>query len=215
MSTAVVMPAVSANAGDPPLPGRILKTYRMPHHSVDVGEPLADVLVGRNIVTVCANRDGFLYRMNAIVGNQVKAGQVIATVGGLYPQYTHEIFIAYRRADSLGHAGRVGELLMRDFGRWQVFKDIESLPPGQDFVEYVRAALGRALVVVVVVGPRWLTLSGQDGQRRLDDPTDLHREEIRTALARGLPVFPVLVEGASGPQPHPGFIEVSRPAALG
>jgi len=74
-----------------------------------------------------------------------------------------------------------------------VFKDIESLPPGVDFVDVVRDRLQRAVVMVVIIGPRWL-----DG-RRIHEPDDLHREEIRTALERNLVTIPVLVGGAHFP----------------
>jgi hypothetical protein len=48
--------------------------------------------------------------------------------------------------------------------------------------------------VVVVIGPRWLN------DQRIHDHADLHREEIRTALARGIHIVPVLVNGASVPR---------------
>ena len=75
-----------------------------------------------------------------------------------------------------------------------MFKDVESLLPGDDFVDVVRAMLQRAFAMVVVIGPAWL--SGQ----RINDLEDLHREEIRTALERDIHVVPVLVNGASMPR---------------
>jgi hypothetical protein len=187
--------------------GTVLKTYRLPRQCIDVEEPLIDVRVGPHIVTVCSIRDGFLYRLNVQVGSTVRAGQIVAVVGGLRAYETHEIFVAYRRNDSMGHAGRIGELLRRTFGRWQVFQDIDSLPPGRGFVEQVRTALARMLVMVVVVGPHWL---GEPGARRVDDAGDLHREEIRVALQRGVPIFPVLVEGARMPRENDLPEDISR-----
>ena len=198
MSTVIGMPSVSTPL-KPADRGVVLKTYRMARHTVNEGEPLVDVRVNGHILTICADRTGLLYRMPVRVGDSVRPGDVIAEIGGLYADNTHEIFVAYRRADSPGHAGRVGERLIRDFGPWQVFKDIESLAPGRDFEEEVRAALALALVAVVVVGPRWLNLRDPFGNRRIDDPCDLHREEIRTLLNRKVHVFPVLVDGATMP----------------
>jgi hypothetical protein len=51
----------------------------------------------------------------------------------------------------------------------------------------------------VVIGPHWLDISSGFGRRRLDDPGDFVRVEIETALKFGVPVIPVLVEGAKLP----------------
>src|SRR5262249_31712999 len=50
---------------------------------------------------------------------------------------------------------------------------------------------------------QWLdarhTQGPKQGQRRLDDPSDFVAIEIRSALARNIPVIPVLVGRAAGP----------------
>src|SRR5262249_32981555 len=51
-------------------------------------------------------------------------------------------------------------------------------------------------VLVVVIGPRWLTLTNEAGQRRIDDPQDWIRREIAEALSHGLRVIPVLTGDA-------------------
>ncbi|HMO48495.1 MAG TPA: hypothetical protein PKB14_21030 [Rubrivivax sp.] len=53
--------------------------------------------------------------------------------------------------------------------------------------------------MLAVIGPRWLELRDAQGRRRLDDAQDTVRREIEAALAAGLPVIPVLVEGARMP----------------
>src|SRR5262249_38379475 len=50
-----------------------------------------------------------------------------------------------------------------------------------------------------IIGPNWLTATDERGSRRLDDPDDLVRLEIEAALARGVRVIPILVEGAVMP----------------
>jgi hypothetical protein len=102
------------------------------------------------------------------------------------------------RRDSRPYADRLGEWLIGQFGAGQVFKDVESLKPGQNFVDVIRDRLQRAAAMVVVIGPQWLTVSNQSGPR-IHEPNDLHRQEIKTALEGGLWVCPVLVGGAQMP----------------
>ena len=80
--------------------------------------------------------------------------------------------------------------------------DIDTIPPGVDFTDYVRRAVGSCDVLLAFIGDRWTTLTDEHGTRRLDDPTDWVVEEIRVALGRGVRVIPVLVEGAAMPAPR-------------
>jgi tetratricopeptide (TPR) repeat protein len=50
-----------------------------------------------------------------------------------------------------------------------------------------------------VIGPNWLKAKNESRGRRLDDPKDYVRIEIVAALARNIPVIPVLVDGARMP----------------
>jgi hypothetical protein len=43
------------------------------------------------------------------------------------------IFISYRRSDSPDATGRIYNRLVAEFGKAQVFKDVDSIPLGQDF----------------------------------------------------------------------------------
>lgn len=111
-----------------------------------------------------------------------------------------KIFVSYRRADSQGWAGRLGEALAREFGDVACFFDIESIAPGDDFTAATGVALASSETMLVLIGPRWLSANFPDGSRRLDDPRDFVRIEIATGLARGFRVIPVLVGGASMPR---------------
>lgn len=110
-----------------------------------------------------------------------------------------EIFLSYRRADTSGHAGRLTDMLEARFGRGAVFRDVEAIDGGTDFVHAIEKALAGARVMLVLIGNTWASERSPDGGRRLDDPRDFVRLEIATALAAGLPVVPVLVEGVQMP----------------
>ena len=112
------------------------------------------------------------------------------------------IFISYRRGDSAGHAGRIYDHLIAHFGQGQVFMDVDAIRPGVDFVEVVQEAIGASDCLIAVIGTEWLTASDSTeiGGRRLEDPDDMVRLEIATALERGIPVIPVLVQGAQMPR---------------
>lgn len=109
------------------------------------------------------------------------------------------IFISYRREDSSGWVGSLSRALRESFGEDQVFRDIDTLEPGVDYGVAIEQRLASCDVVLVVIGPRWLTTSDKKGQRRLDDPKDLARIEAAVVLRRRIPVVPVLVGGATMP----------------
>ena len=109
------------------------------------------------------------------------------------------IFISYRREDSSGYVGRLFDALAAEFGRESMFMDIDTLAPGQDFVEAIDDALSRCSAVLVVIGPRWVTSHDGSGRPRLDAPDDYVRIEIERALSSHHHVIPILVGGASMP----------------
>jgi hypothetical protein len=113
-----------------------------------------------------------------------------------------EIFVSYRRTDSVGTAGRLFDRLAERFGADQVFRDIDSIGAGENFEESIRGALRLAVVVLIIIGPRWLEARRKDGTRRIDDPADYVRREIEIALSSGVAVIPLLVEGAALPAPE-------------
>jgi hypothetical protein len=109
------------------------------------------------------------------------------------------IFISYRRDDSDVAAGRLADDLSEIFGPKSVFRDVDSLYPGQDYENALESALDYCAVLLAVIGPRWSTIATEEGQRRLEEPTDWVRAEISRALARGIPVIPVLISGTNMP----------------
>ncbi len=109
------------------------------------------------------------------------------------------VFISYRRADSIGVAGRMRDRLVHDLTAEDVFFDIDSIPLGVDFRDHIDRSVSECDVVLVVIGRRWIDITDELGRRRLDDPDDFVRLEVEAALRREIPVIPVLVDGASMP----------------
>lgn len=107
-----------------------------------------------------------------------------------------KVAIFYRREDSLAISGRIYDRLVAHFGRDNVFRDICNIPIGVDFKEFIREALKEIDVVLILIGPRWL--SGK--KPRIKNPADPVRVEIEWALQLAVPMIPILVSGARFPR---------------
>jgi uncharacterized membrane protein HdeD (DUF308 family) len=110
-----------------------------------------------------------------------------------------KIFISYRREDGGYGAGRIADHLAHEFGRDRLFVDVDNIPLGENFVKILSEEVGKCDVLLAIIGPNWLNMRDDRGKRRLDNPTDFVRVEIRAALERGVPVIPVLLDGAAIP----------------
>lgn len=112
------------------------------------------------------------------------------------------LFISYRRSDSEHFAGRVFDRLRREVGNNNLFMDVNNIPLGVDFVKFINVAVSKCDALLAVIGPHWIDAKRLDGSRRLDDVNDFVRIEITSALNRGVPVVPLLLEGTSMPRPE-------------
>jgi hypothetical protein len=110
------------------------------------------------------------------------------------------IFISYRRSDSQADAGRIYDRLVAHYGKRAVFKDVDDIPPGVDFRDYLNDTLTRCQVLLAIIGPNWIKAKDAQGKRRLDNPGDWVRAEIEEGLRRpAMLVVPVLVSNATMP----------------
>jgi hypothetical protein len=116
------------------------------------------------------------------------------------PPVPGRIFISYRREETAYPAGWLYDRLISRFGGGQVFKDIDSIQLGDDFVEVITRAVASCDVLLALIGNEWLTITDERGRRRLDDPDDFVRLEIEAALTREVRVIPILVDGARMPR---------------
>jgi hypothetical protein len=119
-----------------------------------------------------------------------------------------KIFICYRREDSGPAAGRIYDRLEGHFERGQVFMDVDDIPLGVDFRDWLDRQIRQCDLVLVVMGRHWLTAEDANGQRRLDAPRDFVRTEIEIALERNIPLIPVLLDDAQMPD------EAALPASI-
>ena len=110
------------------------------------------------------------------------------------------VFISYRREETSWQAVLLFDRLANRYGRGQIFKDIDSIRLGDDFVKEITTAVGSCDVLLALIVDRWLTITDEHGRARLDDPDDFVRLEIEAALTRNVRVIPILVEGARMPQ---------------
>ena len=118
------------------------------------------------------------------------------------------IFISYRRDDAAAYAGRLYDRLRERYGEDHVFMDVDRIQPGENFATVIERSVQNADVVLAVIGETWLTVTNASERRRLDDPEDFVRLELKAALETGRRLIPVLVGNASMPT------EQSLPPAL-
>lgn len=111
------------------------------------------------------------------------------------------VFISYRQSDSKAWAAFLRDELGDLFGHENLFLDRDTLVAGS-WRQQIDASLAHCAVTLLVIGRGWLDARNSAGQRRLDDPEDVHRHEIAQALVRpGMTLIPVLVDGAQMPPP--------------
>jgi TIR domain/FHA domain len=108
------------------------------------------------------------------------------------------VFVSYRRGDCAGYAALLHLRLVERFGTSRVFRDVDDLRPGTNFVVRIESAIGSCALLIALIGKDW---AGQlpNGRRRLDEPDDFVRLEIATALQLGIRVIPVLVQNVPMP----------------
>src|ERR1700759_4110384 len=101
------------------------------------------------------------------------------------------IFISYRRRDDPGGAGRLFDALNEAFSPDRLFLDVDSIEPGQDFVDVIEDRGAQSAVLLAVIGQHWVDASDGQGNRRLDSPQDYVRIEIESAMKQDKRVIPV------------------------
>jgi TIR domain len=113
-----------------------------------------------------------------------------------------KIFISYRREDSNYLSGIIATRLTSVFGKGSIVLDVDNIPPGQDFRDYIKCELETCDLLVAVIGKNWLKVRDEGGRPRLENPSDWVRLELEAALGREskIPVIPVLLDNVPPPK---------------
>ena len=109
------------------------------------------------------------------------------------------IFLSYRRGDTQWAARGIYDRLVDRYGRKNVFRDLDAIPPGARFRDYVERKISESDILILLIGKAWASYADETGRRRLEHPRDPVRLELEIALRLGLPIIPVRVEGAPMP----------------
>lgn len=101
-------------------------------------------------------------------------------------------FISYHRDDTGPITGHIAHRLRLKCGDRKVYRDLERIPIGANFVREIEVALARCDRVIAVIGPGW-------ADRVISNEEDFVRRELETAIQRDVAILPVLVGGVTWP----------------
>ncbi len=105
------------------------------------------------------------------------------------------IFISYRKEDAGDLAWSLADKLTECFGNEAVFLDRHQIKPGDRWREDIDSGLSKTVVVLAVIGPRWLTTYDEFGQRRIDQEDDVLAYELNRALEEKIITIPLYLHG--------------------
>jgi hypothetical protein len=110
-----------------------------------------------------------------------------------------KLFLSYRRDDGAAYVHLMDSRFRARFGDANVFLDVRSVHPGQDFTKAIVDTLASCDVLVAVIGKAWCGEGRRGADSLLHAPADYVRLELETALDLGVQIVPVLVDGAQIP----------------
>jgi hypothetical protein len=109
------------------------------------------------------------------------------------------IFISYRREENKYQARMIFDAFQKTAPA-QIFYDADSIPLGRDFKAVIMGQVQKCDVLIALIGANWeKCVDPKTGLQRLENPNDFVRIEIGTALNRGIPVVPLLIDDAPLP----------------
>lgn len=109
------------------------------------------------------------------------------------------IFLSFRRADSKSFADNIYDALAEAFGRDNILSDVDDIPFGVDFRDYLWEEIAKQDMVLVLIGRGWAMVRDDFGRKVVENPADMVRMVIEMALQQKKMLIPLLVGGASMP----------------
>src|ERR1700683_2086180 len=126
--------------------------------------------------------------------------------GRLFRRVLHPMpkrfFLSYRREDTAADAGRIYDRLCLLLPKENVFMDVDTIEGGENFEQRILSAIDKSDAALVFIGKKWMASQPPSDQPRICEAGDYVRQEVRAALAKGILVLPVLVDGALMPAPN-------------
>ncbi len=128
-----------------------------------------------------------------------------------YGPRAHMVFINYRKDDTdfpgfrkkhgtSKEARKLTRTLRKLLPHCRVLLDVDNIDAGSDWRLALKTMTQKSSALVCLIGKQWLTLTGENGTRRLFEPNDIVREELVAALDHRVQVFPLQVNGGMFPR---------------
>lgn len=113
-----------------------------------------------------------------------------------------KIYFSHRLDESPDAIKRITTELKKQLGADNgetIFTYAGDISPGEDFHQTLSDTIQSSDALLIAIGDNWHEAKNKDGQYLLQDPTDVVRTEIESALIYGVPVIPVLINGSMLP----------------
>jgi hypothetical protein len=164
-------------------------------NALDHGKKLLPVMVGGATLpresllpkVICAINEFQALTLDREASVPSIASKLVLAVKPASQRYVSEgrrecrVFISYRRDDCWYWASLLRAALALRIGPQNVFFDISSIEPGQDFDNEIKSSIRNSTDFVILVGSNFL-ICDEAGYRRIDRPEDFVRREIQIAL---------------------------------
>ena len=110
-----------------------------------------------------------------------------------------DVFISYRRQDSQQVCEELFRHLTKNLPGLKVFMDVEGIAPGRKWKAELEKEVKKCQVLIVLMGPDWISIENDEGIRRITERKDYVRQEISSAIRNHKSIIPILVNGATIP----------------
>ena len=111
-----------------------------------------------------------------------------------------KIYISHQPAENTSLVKPIRDRLIAAFGESSLIPDLQEIHTGSNFREILNEEVNKWDVMLVIIGPKWASMTDDQSNRLLFNPRDKTRIEVETGLNRDdIMIIPVLVGGADMP----------------